>query len=243
MGSHLESKVEEGAATGLLARWVLRTPYPQGVQDLQVTSRVPPASCDMPGTSRARACLQSRGMGSALEFSGFFQILEKLFYSGTSGAGGLGGAHVECMESGSTLSLEKFKTLTELDLSAHLFVFEVQLTQSLSIFDHLHAAAIPNNFSDKRPQSGSAPHARTWAHHIPAFIPSFPHLLPFVSHRPPMPPLFPGVLGTPSAGEGMGDGRGRDWPIKALSALRTPVKASGRQELGSQAWGPTPAFP
>lgn len=86
---------------------------------------------------------------------------------------------------------------------AHLSVFEGWLTQSLSIFYHLHAPAIPNNFSDKGPQSGSLPPAPPKHTHLGIPHTSFHSQLSailFVSHQPPMPSLFTGVLCPPSGG-------------------------------------------
>ena len=37
-------------------------------------------------------------------------------------------------------------------------------------------------------------------------------------------------------------GRGDDWPLNFVS-LSSPRKASGKQELGTQVWGPNSNFP
>lgn len=100
------------------------------------------------------------------------------------------------------LSLEDFRTITKLGLSAYLFAFE--LTQSLSVFYHPHAPTILNNVSGKRPQSGGldlshqpppTPHAHLG---IPPL--SFPAFLKFC-HFIYEPLALPGFLVPQVVGE------------------------------------------
>lgn len=109
------------------------------------------------------------------------------------------------------------------------------------------------------PQPGTLDHILGHSHHVPTgrtnlgtppllllvFF-TFYHFICESDHRPPIPSLFAGFLGTPSDGRGGAEGllgkeRSNLW--KRCLPCPLPVKVSGQEQLGNQAWGPTPAFP